>query len=72
MYAESHDQHHKENPRERIRMLKHEEYTKLEERFNHGVCRATRLECGIEEEPGLDCMDEPCRVVCPFTKLVLI
>jgi len=53
-------------------MLKHEEYTKLEERFNHGVCRATRLECGIEEEPGLDCMDEPCRVVCPFTKLVLI
>ena len=50
-----------------------EEVTAMEERFNEGICRATRTECGLPVEvESLDCQDEPCRVVCPFNKVVLV
>lgn len=50
-----------------------ERQTAAEERFNEGVCRATRTECGLPvEAESLECSEEPCRVVCPFNKVVLV
>ncbi|WP_286476454.1 hypothetical protein [Methanobacterium sp. CWC-01] len=50
-----------------------EKHTRMEERFNEGICRATRQECGLPmEAESLECSEEPCRVVCPFSKVVLV
>ena len=51
----------------------YEKYLAMEERHNIAVCRATRIECGLPvEADSLECSEEPCRLVCPFNKVVLV
>jgi hypothetical protein len=50
-------------------MLEWERFVAEQEAFNEGMCRETRLNCGLEPDTGVTCDEEPCKVVCPFLKM---
>lgn len=50
-----------------------ETYLKREEEYAEKRCRETRQECGLPVDmDGCHCEDEPCQLVCPFLKEVII